>query len=200
MYCNKSRKSKLQCCFELMPTVSLVSLNWLMPIVSLVVAESKELVSTMHGHSSSVHQISVHGSGRYAISTSQDTSILWDLDTFTRKRTLNGAQTVGVQQVRVFSVLILVKFSVSGQAGNSVRSHCPIFHILIFWTSFSWFHQILMILNVTKNMQLWIGWNLWPKMAQVLISSNFGTGLYWACNFQVYCSVAISTLSRPPIK
>ena len=53
----------------------------------------------MHGHPSSVHQISVHGSGRYAISTSQDTSILWDLDTFTRKRTLNGAQAVGIQEV-----------------------------------------------------------------------------------------------------
>ncbi len=61
--------------------------------------ESKELVSTMHGHTSAIHQISVHGSGRYAISSSHDTSILWDLDTFTRKRTLNGAQVVGVQEV-----------------------------------------------------------------------------------------------------
>ena len=61
--------------------------------------ESKELVSTMHGHSSAIHQMSVHGSGRHVITTSQDTSILWDLDTFTRKRTLNGAQAVGVQEV-----------------------------------------------------------------------------------------------------
>lgn len=73
--------------------------------VQYFLAESKELVSNMHGHSSSVHRISVHGSGRYAISTSQDTSILWDLDTFTRKRTLNGAETVGVQEVPyVFSL------------------------------------------------------------------------------------------------
>ena len=67
----------------------------------LCIAESKELVSKMHGHSSAVHQISVHGSGRYALSSSCDTAILWDLDTFTRKRTLNGAQVVGVQEVRV---------------------------------------------------------------------------------------------------
>ena len=62
-------------------------------------SESKELVSTLKGHSSAIHQISAHGSGRYAISSSHDISILWELDTFTRKRTLNGAQAVGVQQV-----------------------------------------------------------------------------------------------------
>ena len=53
----------------------------------------------MRGHASAIHQISVHGSGRYALSSSHDNSILWDLDTFTRKRTLNGAQIVGVQEV-----------------------------------------------------------------------------------------------------
>eukprot|EP00794_Sanderia_malayensis_P018697 gene18697-20585_t len=61
--------------------------------------EAKELVSTMRGHSSAIHQISVHGSGRHCISSSHDISICWDLDTFTRKRTLNGAQVVGVQEV-----------------------------------------------------------------------------------------------------
>lgn len=62
-------------------------------------AESHELVSWMKGHDSSIHNISVHASGRYALTSSNSVAQLWDLDTFSRKRTLNGAQTVGIQQV-----------------------------------------------------------------------------------------------------
>lgn len=62
-------------------------------------AESHELVSWMRGHDSSIHNISVHASGRYALTSSNSVAQLWDLDTFSRKRTLNGAQTVGIQQV-----------------------------------------------------------------------------------------------------
>ncbi|XP_042690606.1 TBC1 domain family member 31 isoform X2 [Centrocercus urophasianus] len=61
--------------------------------------ETKELISWMRGHDSSVSSISVHGSGRYAITTSTDTAQLWDLDTFQRKRKLNVRQSVGIQQV-----------------------------------------------------------------------------------------------------
>ncbi|KFZ68140.1 TBC1 domain family member 31, partial [Podiceps cristatus] len=61
--------------------------------------ETKELVSLMRGHDSSVFSISVHGSGRYAITTSTDTAQLWDLDTFQRKRKLNVRQSVGIQKV-----------------------------------------------------------------------------------------------------
>ncbi|KFQ89694.1 TBC1 domain family member 31, partial [Phoenicopterus ruber ruber] len=61
--------------------------------------ETKELVSLMRGHDSSVSSISVHGSGRYAITTSTDTAQLWDLDTFQRKRKLNVRQSVGIQKV-----------------------------------------------------------------------------------------------------
>ncbi|XP_061229454.1 TBC1 domain family member 31 isoform X3 [Neopsephotus bourkii] len=61
--------------------------------------ETKELVSWMRGHDSSVTSISVHGSGRYAITTSTDTAQLWDLDTFQRKRKLNVRQSVGIQKV-----------------------------------------------------------------------------------------------------
>ncbi|KFQ31900.1 TBC1 domain family member 31, partial [Mesitornis unicolor] len=61
--------------------------------------ETKELVSWMRGHDSSVSSISVHGSGRYAITTSTDTAQLWDLDTFERKRKLNVRQSVGIQKV-----------------------------------------------------------------------------------------------------
>uniref|UniRef100_A0A8C5P694 TBC1 domain family member 31 n=1 Tax=Jaculus jaculus TaxID=51337 RepID=A0A8C5P694_JACJA len=60
---------------------------------------TKELVSWMRGHESSVFSISVHASGRYAISTSSDTAQLWDLDTFQRKRKLNIRQSVGIQKV-----------------------------------------------------------------------------------------------------
>lgn len=60
---------------------------------------SKELVSWMRGHESSVCSISVHTSGRYAITTSSDTAQLWDLDTFQRKRKLNVCQSVGIQKV-----------------------------------------------------------------------------------------------------
>ncbi|XP_023401734.2 TBC1 domain family member 31 isoform X4 [Loxodonta africana] len=53
----------------------------------------------MRGHESSVFAISVHASGRYAITTSSDTAQLWDLDTFQRKRKLNIRQSVGIQKV-----------------------------------------------------------------------------------------------------
>uniref|UniRef100_A0A8C5MW77 TBC1 domain family member 31 n=1 Tax=Leptobrachium leishanense TaxID=445787 RepID=A0A8C5MW77_9ANUR len=61
--------------------------------------DTKELVSWMRGHDSAVTSISVHGSGRYAITTSSDTAQLWDLDTFQRKRKLNIRQSVGIQKV-----------------------------------------------------------------------------------------------------
>uniref|UniRef100_A0A4X1SLF2 TBC1 domain family member 31 n=1 Tax=Sus scrofa TaxID=9823 RepID=A0A4X1SLF2_PIG len=53
----------------------------------------------MRGHESSVFSISVHASGRYAITSSSDTAQLWDLDTFQRKRKLNILQSVGIQKV-----------------------------------------------------------------------------------------------------
>ncbi|XP_059757914.1 TBC1 domain family member 31 isoform X2 [Balaenoptera ricei] len=60
---------------------------------------TRELVSWMRGHESPVFSISVHASGRYAITTSSDTAQLWDLDTFQRKRKLNILQSVGIQKV-----------------------------------------------------------------------------------------------------
>lgn len=53
----------------------------------------------MRGEDSSIHSISIHASGRYALTSANSVAQLWDLDTFSRKRTLNGAQTVGIQQV-----------------------------------------------------------------------------------------------------
>ncbi|XP_062347404.1 TBC1 domain family member 31 isoform X3 [Cinclus cinclus] len=60
---------------------------------------TQELVSWMRGHESSVSSISVHGCGKYAITTSTDTAQLWDLDTFQRIRKLNVRQSVGIQKV-----------------------------------------------------------------------------------------------------
>ncbi|XP_017265374.1 TBC1 domain family member 31 [Kryptolebias marmoratus] len=61
--------------------------------------DTKQLVSWMRGHEGAVSSISVHSSGRYAISTSSDTAQLWDLDTFQRKRKLSIRQSVGIQRV-----------------------------------------------------------------------------------------------------
>ncbi|CAJ0938313.1 unnamed protein product [Ranitomeya imitator] len=62
-------------------------------------ADNKELVSWMRGHDSTVTSISIHGSGRHAVTTSSETAQLWDLDTFQRKRKLNVRQSVGIQKV-----------------------------------------------------------------------------------------------------
>lgn len=61
--------------------------------------ERKELVSSMKDQESSIHSISIHASGRHALTTANEVAQIWDLDTFTKKKTLNGAQTVGIQQV-----------------------------------------------------------------------------------------------------
>ncbi|KAG9275942.1 TBC1 domain family member 31 isoform X1 [Astyanax mexicanus] len=61
--------------------------------------DTKQLVSWMRGHEGAVSSLSVHSSGRYAISTSFDTAQLWDLDTFQRRRKLNVRQSVGIQKV-----------------------------------------------------------------------------------------------------
>lgn len=61
--------------------------------------DTKQLVSWMRGHDGAVSSISVHSSGRYAITTSLDAAQLWDLDTFQRKRKLNVRQSVGIQRV-----------------------------------------------------------------------------------------------------
>ncbi|XP_077431909.1 TBC1 domain family member 31 [Vanacampus margaritifer] len=61
--------------------------------------DTNQLISWMRGHEGAVSSISIHSSGRYAVTTSLDTAQLWDLDTFQRKRKLNVHQSVGVQKV-----------------------------------------------------------------------------------------------------
>jgi len=62
---------------------------------------NRELVSWMRGHESAVHSISVHTSGRFAITTSRDTAQLWNLDTFERARKLNVKSDVPIQKASV---------------------------------------------------------------------------------------------------
>ncbi|XP_064599017.1 TBC1 domain family member 31-like isoform X2 [Liolophura sinensis] len=64
--------------------------------------ESKELVAWMKGHDSAIYHISLHASGRYALTSSSDAAQLWDLDRFERKRKLNINENVGI--VKVFFV------------------------------------------------------------------------------------------------
>ncbi|CAG12858.1 unnamed protein product [Tetraodon nigroviridis] len=65
----------------------------------IFLSDTKQMVSWMRGHEGAVSFISVHSSGRSAISTSSDTAQLWDLDTFQRKRKLSVRQSVGIQRV-----------------------------------------------------------------------------------------------------
>ncbi|XP_041376206.1 TBC1 domain family member 31-like [Gigantopelta aegis] len=62
-------------------------------------SDTKELVAWMKGHESAIHSISMHASGRYVLTTSADTALLWDLDTFQRKRKLNIKEEVGLLKV-----------------------------------------------------------------------------------------------------
>lgn len=54
----------------------------------------------MTGHDSAIHHISLHASGRYALTSSSDAAQLWDLDRFERKRKLNINENVGIVKVR----------------------------------------------------------------------------------------------------
>ena len=77
--------------------VGVISL--LVDVLFLLYPDSGELVAGLRGHEASVKSISLHSSGRYALAVSSRDSVLWDLDSFARCRTLNGGQDVGVQEV-----------------------------------------------------------------------------------------------------
>lgn len=64
------------------------------------VGDSQE-VASLRGHEASVTSISLHSSGRLALAVSSRDCVIWDLESFTRHKTLNGGQEVGVQDVRV---------------------------------------------------------------------------------------------------
>ena len=76
------------------------------PSLSLSFTDTGELVATLTGHEASVKSLSIHSSGCLALAVSSRDCVLWDLDSFSRHRTLNGGQDVGVQDVSCFSVYI----------------------------------------------------------------------------------------------
>ena len=76
-------------------------------------AEKGELVAWMKGHESAIHSISVHSSGRYAVTTSAETTHLWDLDTFQQKHKLNIKEDVGLLQVKFYHLVLLLQLNVS---------------------------------------------------------------------------------------
>lgn len=57
-------------------------------------SESQKQLAVLKGHESSVSNISIHSSKRYALSTSSDTAFLWNLDTYDRKRKLSISKDV----------------------------------------------------------------------------------------------------------
>ena len=69
-------------------------------MTALSPTDTGELVATLRGHEASVKSLSIHSSGRYVLAVSSLDCVLWDLDTFSRCKTLNGGQDVGVQDVR----------------------------------------------------------------------------------------------------
>lgn len=77
--------------------------------------DNKELIAMMRGHSATVHAISLHASGRYAMTTSSDTAQLWDLDTFQRKRKLTVKEDVPIVKVHIrclhFNVMCINRFA-----------------------------------------------------------------------------------------
>jgi len=88
----------------------------------------------MKGHETAIHSISVHTSGRYALTTSSDTAQLWDLDTFQRKRKLTIKEDVGIVQVTHISIQILAvcelvykpEARVEQKACRSIRTVCKV--------------------------------------------------------------------------
>lgn len=68
-------------------------------MASLLSPDSGVVVATLRGHEACVKSLSLHSSGRYVLAVSTRDSVLWDLDSFARVRTLSGGQEVGVQDV-----------------------------------------------------------------------------------------------------
>lgn len=68
--------------------------------------ESHEQVACLKGHDASIKSLSLHPSGRLLLAVSSRDSVLWDLDCFARKRTLNGGEDVGVQDVRIVLAML----------------------------------------------------------------------------------------------
>ncbi|ESO96315.1 hypothetical protein LOTGIDRAFT_227074 [Lottia gigantea] len=55
---------------------------------------SQSVISVMKGHTTAIHSISIHASGKYALTTSSETALLWDLDNFSLQKKLSNKEDV----------------------------------------------------------------------------------------------------------
>lgn len=63
-------------------------------------SDTGDVVATLRGHDASIKSLSLDTSGRLLLAVSSKDSVLWDLNSFSRFKTLNGGQEIGVQDVR----------------------------------------------------------------------------------------------------
>ncbi|KAL5467429.1 hypothetical protein EMCRGX_G031650 [Ephydatia muelleri] len=61
--------------------------------------DTGDMVATLRGHDASIKSLSLDTSGRLLLAVSSKDSVLWDLNSFSRFKTLNGGQEIGVQDV-----------------------------------------------------------------------------------------------------
>ncbi|KAK6174116.1 hypothetical protein SNE40_017453 [Patella caerulea] len=61
--------------------------------------DSNAIIAVMRGHKTAIHSISIHASGRYAISTSSEIALLWDLENFTLQKKLTNKEDIGLLKV-----------------------------------------------------------------------------------------------------
>ncbi|GAB1597767.1 TBC1 domain family member 31 [Argonauta hians] len=61
--------------------------------------ETKELVAEMKGHQTAIHSISVHASGKFAITVSVDDAHLWELDKFHQLKKLSINEDISITEV-----------------------------------------------------------------------------------------------------
>ena len=70
-----------------------------METVPILLLDTHQVTDTVGPHETTVKSLSLHQSGRYLLVVTSCDSVLWDIQTGHRCRTLSGGETVGVQDV-----------------------------------------------------------------------------------------------------
>ena len=80
---------------------------------SYTLLDTHQVTGTVGPHETTVKSLSLHQSGRYLLVVTSCDSVLWDIQTGHRCRTLSGGETVGVQNVSwAFNILNIYLFIV----------------------------------------------------------------------------------------
>ena len=69
--------------------------------------DSHQLIMKLGPHEASIKSLSLHQSGQYLLVVTACDSVLWDINTNTRCKTLCGGESVGVQDVSILCSLYL---------------------------------------------------------------------------------------------